>query len=614
MTPVQATLAKLNPEQRRAATSSYPCVLVMAGAGSGKTSVTVARVGYLHEVERVGVSNMLMLTFTRLAAKEMKEKAARLVGERSAKNLWAGTFHAFCVSVLRQHAHLLGWGEDFSVYDQEDRDDVLKAVIADLSLESKTSINKIATAWVQPDPATPEYQVVAEYRNRLQRNNAIDLDGLLYLTVRLLTENADICMDLHKRFVYVFVDEYQDTDATQEHILQLLYPQNLFVVGDPSQAIYGWRGAEIENILTFEERHPGCEVVRLERNYRSTRQILAIANESIAKARHKSPLQLLTDKEGQQVLILCAPTDFEEATSIVKRVSSMGKPWRDTAVLCRTNAQVDLMHHMLQMANIPTYVVSNKFDPLNAHVARRLVDVMTLICNPVDQQALVRCINWPITRVSQQEMLRAQQVAIDTDRELVEVLAESGSDDAKEFLAAVIDYHETSSHPAWRSAKAMFGVVNQIADVRFIYESQGLSSKLAEIDAAEQAIYTWEARSSTVGDPSDPVAFLRWLRLRDIQERLVQDQTDGVRLLTIHAAKGLEWDNVFLFGCNDGVLPSRRGDPEEERRLFYVAVTRAKESLHISYADQRATFNGRMQGTKPSRFLAEAGLTIKLVG
>ncbi len=608
MTSLQATLAKLNPDQHRAATSTSPTILVMAGAGSGKTSVTVTRVGYLHKVERVGVSNMLMLTFTRLAAKEMKERAARLIGERSAQRLWAGTFHAFCVSVLRQHAHLLGWSPDFSIYDQEDREDVLQAVISDLSLEAKTSVGKITTVWGEIDPVTPEYQVAAEYRNRLQRNSAIDLDGLLHLTARLLTGHRDVCAGLHKRFTHVFVDEYQDTDATQERILQLLSPQNLFVVGDPSQSIYGWRGAEIENILTFEARHPGCEVIRLERNYRSTKQILDVANRAIAQARHKSPLQLWTDKEGRAPELECDPTDVAEAASVAGMIGAIGAPWRQIAVLCRTNAQVDLLHEMLQHVNIPSYVVATKLDPLRAHPVRRLADLMALICNPKDQQALVRCINWPIARVSQQHMLKAQQEATLSDKELVEVLAEAGPSKARELLFAVLNIHDTSSHESWQLATRMYRVAGEISGVKDLFASQGLSNRLEEIEVGWGAISQWAMKAAAAGEPCDPAAFLRWLRLRDIQERLAQDQTDGVRLLTIHAAKGLEWDHVFVFGCNEGVLPSRLGDPEEERRLFYVAVTRAKETLHISCARQRATFNGHMQDMEPSRFLADAGV------
>lgn len=592
MSVLDRVLDRLNPEQRQAVVSASPRILVIAGAGSGKTAVLTTRIAYLQSHERVGTSNMLALTFTRLAAAEMKERVGRLLGEEQAKKLTAGTFHSFCARILRRCGEPYGLGPDFSIYGQEDRDAILGEVIADLRLASRVRASEIDPWRPTNDPY--QQQVINEYRSRLRRNNATDLDGLLQLTAQALQTRPGMAHELRERFLYVFVDEYQDTDEVQDAILEALNPRNLFVVGDPSQAIYGWRGAKVENILTFEERHQGVEVIRLERNYRSTSEILGLANKVIAAAKHKSPLQLWTDKQGDSPELLHSPRDVDETIDIGSRFKrDTETQWSDVAILCRTNAQVDLFETALKQAGIPTYLVSPRSDALNAYDVRRVIDYMAWFANPRDGRAFRRIVNWPTRRLTDLRLLETEHTALT-----------SGAD-SLEALIAASGIREEGDPPVegWASAASLWTWVLEHLGLRYAYETQWLRNRIDELDRATEAIERWEKRQETLGEPVSPQAFLTWLRVRDIQERMVQERAEGVNILTVHAAKGLEWEHVVVPGCNQDVFPTRRGDPEEERRLFYVAVTRAKQTLWLSYSDERTGFNGQVRPVKPSPYL-----------
>ncbi|WP_080840063.1 ATP-dependent helicase [Cohnella massiliensis] len=592
MSRVDEVLRRLNPEQYRAATSPSSCILCVAGAGSGKTSVLTSRIGNLQVNERVGTSNMLALTFTRLAAKEMKERVASLIGEEFAKKLTAGTFHSFCVSVLRQHAHKVGRDRDFSVYDEEDRRSLIESVIADLRYTSKVRASQV-NPWSGNAGNAEMKAVVDEYHYRLKANNATDLEGLLAMTEKLLSENPDIAAELSGRFSYVYVDEYQDTDDRQERILNLLRPANLFVVGDPAQSIYGWRGARIENILTFEERHPGCEVVRLEQNYRSTKPVIELANRTIERAAYQSPLQLRTDKEGDDPSVNEYLDDALEAQAISEKIQQQvaaGESTKDMAILCRTNFQLQIMQAALEQAGIPTFVVGSRNDAMNPYDVRRIVDYLAFVANPKDELPMNRIINWPERRIGDIALLQADPEDIAALR-LPEL---AGLKQFKEGIKAL---------PCWHSVRETWNEIVRGLGLKERYEQAGIRNRIEELDRAEQFIARWEVRQQEMGEPFDPYAFLHWMRTRDMQERLAQEEADGVRLLTIHAAKGLEWERVFVIGVNEEILPSKRGDIEEERRLFYVAVTRARQWLHLSHLQQREGYGGKVQELVPSRFL-----------
>lgn len=597
MAVLDAVLDKLNPQQRQAATSTSPRILVIAGAGSGKTSVLTTRIARLQLVERVGTSNMLALTFTRLAAAEMKERVGRLLGQELAKKLTVGTFHAFCARVLRTWGGPYGLSPDFTIYGQEDREAILNEAITDLRLTAKVRGSLIDPWRTSPDPS--ERAVADEYRNRLLRNNATDLDGLLHWTATAVQTRPDVARALRERFTHVFVDEYQDTDEVQDSILSSLDPRNLFAVGDPSQAIYGWRGARLENILTFTDRYPDAEVIRLERNYRSTKEILDLANGVIARAKHRSPLQLWTDQAGAAPSVLHEATDGDEAVQISRMLQSESDALCSaTAILCRTNAQVALFETALKQAGIPTYLVSPRNDALNAHDVRRVLDYMAWFANPRDARAFGSILNWPVRRLTEMQQLEAEHAS-----------SVAGADRLKALIAASgIRNEGQPPDEAWASASRLFQWLCGWLGLEDLYESQGLRNRIDELGCAVQAAKRWERRQDSLGEPVGPQAFLTWLRVRDIQERLVQERADGVNILTVHAAKGLEWEHVIVPGCNQGVFPSRRGDPEEERRLFYVAVTRAKKALWLSYADEHIGFGGTARAVKPSPYLCEEGV------
>jgi len=578
------TLTKLNESQLKAVTTSESRVLVMAGAGSGKTSVLVTRIGNLQLKERVGTSNVLALTFTRLAATEMKERVAKLLGESLARNLTAGTFHSFCVRVLKENGHKIGIDKDFSIYDTEDQQALIEGVINDLLLKSK--VKKINPWNKSEDPY--EMQVISEYRNRLSRNNALDLDGLLAETVRLLKEHPDVADDLRKRYLYVMVDEFQDTDSRQDKIINLLNPKNLFVVGDPSQAIYTWRGAEIENILTFEERHSNVEVIKMERNYRSTKPILDLANKVIEQSVYHSPLTLETDKDGVNVSLAMYETEKSEAKAMASRIGSIAKQ-SEVAILCRTNYQVEIYNRALQDAGIKTFVISNNADPLNKWDARKIFDYLSYITNQKDDRAFRKVINYPKQRITDIELRQAELDATATMKSLPEIL---------HGYLPTITIEDRDIRTLWMQA------IKEL-DVESHYSEQGLDNRVLDLWTARESINRWCTNQTLMGDDTDVKTFLHWLRVKDIQERMAQEKPDGVQLLTVHAAKGLEWDHVFVPGCNEDVFPSKKGDPEEERRLFYVAVTRARETLHLSYyrAKESLWQHGKMVDMEPSPYL-----------
>ncbi len=594
---IQGALDRLNPSQRQAVVSVSPRVLVMAGAGSGKTAVLTARIAHLQANERIGTSNMLALTFTRLAAAEMKERVERLLGKLHAKNLTAGTFHSFCVQVLRKYGHHVGIEANFSIYDEEDRMALIEGVIEDLKLTGK--VKKTFDPWGQH---VDQYHIMAakEYQYRLKRNNALDLDGLLSSTLLLFHAYDGVALEIKQQYTHIFIDEYQDTDDRQAQIIELINPNNLFIVGDPAQAIYGWRGAKIENILEFEDMNPGTEAVRMERNYRSTKPILALANQIIAESTHKSPLQLWSDKDGRKVLLNAYQCEDDESEAIAEHIKTQHQhgiqDLSDVAILCRTNYQVELYSKALQKAGLATYVLSNVTDPLKSFDVRRILDYMAYICNRRDGRALRHIINWPERRMTDLELHQAEMDATIAMQTLAEYLGDK---------LQILSSWETIKD--WESCVSLLWdmVVDNIGIVA-LYEKQGRQSRINDLCRAKEATYQWKSKQISLGEPIDPYTFLRWLRTRDIQDRLAQEKPEGVQVLTVHAAKGLEWEHVYVPGCNLDVFPSKRGDIEEERRLFYVAITRARETLCLSYYGERKSSWGKRKMLKmqPSPFLS----------
>lgn len=605
----------LNEAQRRAVTSTAPVILCLAGAGSGKTRTLTHRIAYLHQEHRVGTSNMLALTFTRLAGKEMKERIMNLIGEDQGKKLFVNTFHAFAVSVLRDWGFKLGIEKNFTIYDQEDRDSIMKQIISDFG--EKTFLSKVyqlfkrAISGEEYSSATEEGRVVKEYEYRLKQNNAVDLDELIPLVNTLWTKYPSVLQHYQQTYTYVFVDEFQDTSDDQAKFLRLLNPKNLFVVGDDFQAIYGWRQARVEYILNFHETYPNCEIIKLEDNYRSTREIVETANRLIAHNQKQTNKTLRAHKDGSAIEIFETQDETEEAGEVITRVKALqvsGTPLKEIAILARTNYQIDMLKEIMDEMDIPAIRVSGKDDPFKKRDIYLLLCWIDYICNRQDSFTLKKIINFPRQFVSPIHLKEFEIMAMEQDITLDEALNLSSDINIQKHFFDVINAVENRVMGEGASeASRYFKILVETLDMKQFYEDQGLTNRIKDMERAFQYMWRWEQSKKTLGEDSSVYAFLKWLRYRDIQEKFILETQDAVELMTVHASKGLEFDTVFVIGMNQGVFPSKKTqDIEEERRLFYVAITRAKERLFISRPKEITGYNGLPFSPEPSQFIDEA--------
>ena len=667
----------LNPAQRQAATTVEGPLLVLAGAGSGKTRVLTYRIA--HMLEDLGVMpwQVLAITFTNKAAKEMKERLERLLEGRSTRGMWVCTFHAMCVRMLRIDCARLGYGDSFTIYDDDDSKRLVKSIMADLGIDEKRfPINQIRSQISSAkneleDPAdyiarakTPPEKVVGrvydELQRRLARANAMDFDDLLVNAYRLLRDNPDVLAQYQERFRYISVDEYQDTNRAQYAICKLLADryQNIMVVGDDDQSIYSWRGADIRNILDFEKDYPGAAVVKLEQNYRSTGHILDAANAVVAHNTERKAKRLFTAAgEGEKVKICLNRDEIAEANYIsgqIKALRDEGCSYSDIALFYRTNAQSRVLEDGLVKAGIPYTIVGGTrfFDRMEI---RDLTAYLKLAVNPADDVSARRVINKPARGIGDTSQSRIAQIARERGITFVQACGEY----------ALGDYGVTSRArnsilhflQVIEEAQTYQGDVDQIVEmiaaksglvdalraentdeardrVENIQEFIGVAKEYVETHQnAEQLLSNDEVLGGDgpvverhqpepqtlwdmVDDDEGPVAgelslagFMEWLALRTDLDA-VGDGDACVTLMTIHAAKGLEFDNVFVAGMEDGVFPHVSDinlDPsklEEERRLAYVAITRARKRLWLSYAQLRRLY-GQQQHNRRSRFIDE---------
>ncbi|MDU2064383.1 MAG: ATP-dependent helicase [Sporomusaceae bacterium] len=597
-----ALLDGLNKEQYQAVTSTAPNILCLAGAGSGKTTVLTRRIAQLHQEYRVGTSNMLALTFTRLAALEMKERVIRLIGDEQGKQLTCSTFHAFAVSVLRRWGHKLGIDENFTIYDQEDRDLIIKQIISDFG--SRITFKKVITRYElcvdvrEEDRKYPEEsKVLKEYGYRCRRNNAVDLNRLVDLVVRLWELHPDILAEYQQRFTYVFVDEFQDTNDEQNRMCELLNPKNSFLVGDDFQAIYGWRGANVEHIIKLAQRS-GIEVIKLEENYRSTSCIVAAANALISNNLKQTKKILQARRTGHFVQVKLFENDREEAKAIANKIKSLretkGLQYQDFAVLARTNKQIENIDEIFKSVGIASKKVTTSNDPYKAYAVKGILDWMQFLFNRKDNMALKKVL-WKF-KSKALLMEQIELMAIQKDISLYDAICETNS--MSELIQTVRTLDEGIEKQNIYLPSEMFD---------FISSTLGINQNVAQLAAAKEAIETWQKSKLAVGENVTVQGFLKYLRYKDVQEKLVEN-VDAVKLMTVHAAKGLEFNTVFVVGMNQNVFPSKRSeDLEEERRLFYVAITRAKERLCITYSKFAADWSGDLQPMEPSDFLYELG-------
>ena len=626
-------LDKLNPQQRQAVTVGAGPVLVLAGPGSGKTRVLTQRVAYLIGYEGVRPYQMLAVTFTNKAAREMEGRVRGLLGEEATNGLWLGTFHATCARLLRREAEYLPFDSNFVIYDEDDQQRVVKAAIRDLNLDDKTyrppsvhgAISRAKNDLIFPEEYTTQTyrdevvkRIYKRYQELLKQNNAVDFDDLLLWTAWLLSENPAVCEKYARRFVHVLVDEYQDTNYAQYILLKHLASvhRNVFVVADPDQSIYAWRGADYRNVQRFEQDYPDCQVVLLEQNYRSKQTILDAAMSVIDSAPHRRRKKLFTERgQGERLSYYEANDAYGEASfvvdGIVQLVASKQYEAGDCAVMYRTNAQSRLLEEAFLAARLPYRLVGAQ----RFYGRREVKDIITylrLVHNPADEVSLDRVINVPPRGIGDKTVLALHTAARGTNVSPSALLFDLARGDASpswpQFTGrAVLPLADFGALLAnWRTEAARATVTELFDRI-----ATDINYKEYLDDGTEEGAERWEnvqeLRRLTVEYESRTLTeFLENVALISDQDTLTEGQ-NAPTLLTLHAAKGLEFGVVFIVGLDDGILPHSRSfdEPEameEERRLFYVGITRAKDRLYLIRCLRRGG-RGYAEETYPSRFL-----------
>jgi DNA helicase-2/ATP-dependent DNA helicase PcrA len=625
-------LESLNPTQLDAVKHTEGPLLILAGAGSGKTRVLTYRIAHLLEEGLAAPEEILAITFTNKAAREMKDRVALLVGPDSRK-MWVSTFHSFCARILRAHAEKLGYKREFTIYDQVDQVRLVKRCIVELGKDPKrfnpksfaAQISSTKNVLMSPEDylrSTEGYiaENVAEvydlYQKRLYENNAMDFDDLIMQTVALLEIFPEVRERYQTRFKYIHVDEYQDTNHAQYRLVNILAAarRNLCVVGDDDQSVYSWRGADIRNILDFERDYPEAKVVKLEQNYRSTQTILDAANAVVANNASRKPKELWTaGPEGERIRIFTAVDEYAEARFVVseiERLMGSGVSPRDVAVFYRTNAQSRALEDVLVREGVPYQIVGGVRFYERAEIKDAMA-YLSVISNPSDAVALERIINVPKRGLGSTSVARLQDHARRVGISLYEALGEADAVDltgaAKKACRAVLRLFE-----GWRVAAlevppaVLIGAVLDESGYRKELEAERTIEAESRLENLEELINA--AREYERYEPEPTLdGFLQEQALYSEQDAL---STEGgsVTLMTLHNAKGLEFGHVFVVGMEEGTFPHARSldeqNLEEERRLCYVGITRAKETLTLSYAKLRSSW-GEREYQMPSRFLSE---------
>ncbi|MDF7639315.1 DNA helicase PcrA [Lactobacillus sp. ESL0791] len=636
----EAILEGLNPEQKEAVTTTEGPLLVVAGAGSGKTSVLTRRIAYLVEENQVLPWNILAITFTNKAAAEMREREAKLLGP-SAGNIWMSTFHALCVRILRRDADKIGYSHNFSIADSAEQLTLIKHIEKDRNINPKmydprgilSTISNGKNDLLTPDAfaaaaSSPFEKVTAEvyheYQKRLKDGQIMDFDDLIMQTLVLFKKDPTTLHYYQNKFRYLLVDEYQDTNQAQYELCHELAAQykNICVVGDADQSIYGWRGANMENIMNFEHDYQkdGVKTVKLEQNYRSTGHILAAANSVIKNNRNRKAKNLWTDQgQGQKVSYYQAQSGDDEAHFIIskiqEKVDDKKNSYKDFAVLYRTNAQSRTVEEAFVKSNIPYQIVGgHKF-----YDRKEIMDIMAylkLVANPADTMSFNRIINTPKRGIGAVTVDKFLNFATDNNFDLLTALTNVGQATISNRPVMKLSDFGSKLRDCINFAKShsVTGLTEKIlAD--FDYTSSLKAQHTIEADTRLENLDEFLSVTKRFDDQyeeadgSEPLSdFLAEVSLLSDQDDL-EEQDDQVTLMTLHAAKGLEFPVVFLIGMEDGLFPLSRAlldddQLEEERRLAYVGITRAKQELFLTNAYSRMMY-GRLQNNQPSRFLEE---------
>ena len=638
-------LEQLNSVQREAVTCTEGPSLIVAGAGSGKTRVLTYKIAYLLQ-QGVPASGVMALTFTNKAAREMKERICQLVGQEDARYLWMGTFHSVCVRLIRPYAELLGYTRDFTIYDTPDTKSVLKAICKERGLDDKiykpsavqARISMLKNYLISPDEYGRNQQLLRQdrearmyelydvyrlYQLRLKASNAMDFDDILLQMLRLMQQFPEVRDKYQQAFRYIFVDEYQDTNYVQYLLVrELAAPQNnITVVGDDAQSIYSFRGADIRNILNFQQTYPGTHVFKLERNYRSTQNIVNAANSLIHKNQRQIYKEVYSEKEiGQPLSLHAYMDDRAEAEGVVRLVQSAHKAhgYDDIAILYRTNAQSRSFEGELRKHNIP-YRIYGGTSFYQRKEIKDAIGYFRLAVNPRDNEALLRIIAFPGRGIGDTTMRKVSESAIEHHRAYLDVMRapeETGLDVSAGTMkklrsfADLIDQlrqlsETTDAYSFAEQTLKMTGVMTALALDR---STEGID-RAQNVQELLNAIQEFVQNRADEGIDYTPITdFLSEVSLLTDQDENLTDTTQRVTLMTVHAAKGLEFPVVFIAGMEENLFPSQfctsPDEIEEERRLLYVAITRAMERCYLSFARQRFR-NGQIAFNSPSRFLKD---------
>ena len=631
----------LNPPQREAVAQTEGPVLILAGAGSGKTRVLTHRIAYLMDEVGVNPWNILAITFTNKAAQEMRERVDKLIGFGS-ESIWVSTFHSACVRILRRHIDNLGYDTNFTIYDTDDQKSLMKDVCRKLNIDTKVYKERSLLAQIShakdelltPDDmemkAAGDYNmkkvasVYREYQAALRKNNALDFDDLIVKTVELFQNCGAVLEYYQERFKYIMVDEYQDTNTAQFKFISLLAQkyQNLCVVGDDDQSIYKFRGANIGNILGFERVFPDARVIRLEQNYRSTRNILNAANQVIANNTERKAKTLWTEnEEGSKVHFRQFFNAYEEAEYVAGEISKLKREglgsYRDCAILYRTNAQSRIFEEKFIAANIPYKLVGG----VNFYARKEIKDLLCYlktIDNARDDLAVQRIINVPKRGIGATTLGRVQDYADNMGISLYEALrvAEEVPSIGRSLskIEGFVTFIQTlKSKAAVLTVEEILGEVIDSTGYVAELEAEDTEESRARIENIDELISKTAAYQEAMEEQNQPATLSGFLEevalVADIDT--VDPDQDYVLLMTLHSAKGLEFPRVFMVGMEDGIFPSHMtisygddGELEEERRLCYVGITRAMKELTLTCAQQRM-IRGETQYNKVSRFVRE---------
>ncbi len=642
---MQDYLSGLNEKQREAVLHIDGPIMIVAGAGSGKTKVLTTRIAHLMH-QGVDAFNILALTFTNKAAAEMKERVEKILGNTEARNLYIGTFHSVFARILRAEANKIGYPSNFTIYDTDDAKSLLKGIINEMNLDDKHYkpayvYNRISAAknslvdpytykqdtYIQQEDARSNRPLMGDiyesYAARCFRNGAMDFDDLLFKMYELLKRVPDVLAKYQHKFKYILIDEYQDTNLAQYQIIKMLgsVHENICVVGDDAQSIYSFRGATVQNILQFQDDYEDVKIVKLEQNYRSTQSILNVANQVISNNKNQIPKELWTDNnEGEKITLVRTLTDNDEGRFIADAITEMKLrnhyANKDFAILYRTNAQSRSFEESLRRMNIP-YKLYGGISFYQRKEIKDFLSYLRVIVNQQDEENIKRIINYPARGIGKTSIERIIIAANEHQRSFWEMLhypeaagLKGAAAQAIEGFVTMIKHFQVMLEKQ-NAYDVAFNVGKHTGLVQELYNDKSVEG-LARYENVQELLNSIKEFTETPDEEGELIdksmgSYLQQITL--LTDADDDENQDSVKLMTIHAAKGLEFPCVFAVGLEENLFPNAmslydRADLEEERRLFYVAITRAKERLWVTYANSRYRFGNLVQN-EPSRFIEE---------